>query len=888
MADDPIPSVKAPAGTSDTEIRPCGHKIGGRNLIVCIDGTANQFGERNTNVIELYNRILKESGNQKTWYNSGIGTYVRPSWKSFKFYRQVLSHTIDSAIAWNFKRTVLGAYRWLSDNYEHGDCIFLFGFSRGAFEVRVLSAMIDKVGLIQRGSEMQIPFAYELYIDPKSDEPSTSVTVGSLQTTHTSSAERFKQTFSYKDVRVHFLGAWDTVSSIGIARRKMMLPRIVDGMKHVCFFRHALALDERRVTFLPEYAYGGSATCANPDDKNPSSVNHGSSDNGNKPSTINEGEATKDISTSDDVDRSQGMNKVTAKHPQTLEVWFAGTHSDIGGGNVQNSGMDLSRPPLRWMVLQAGELGLRTEPFERELSPHEQINVIESLTGFWWPLEFLFLKRLTYTGRNDGKKTTYKPHLGSGRTIHATQKIHGSLLLAGKLKSDYTPKARPFDDEPFFWDVAREKGLGDWLELDLYNAVRTDVEVFIIAHDLTVWDNLRKTVTRVNGRQALYDQVIDSLKPALKLTPEIMFGLLRNTVDILGRHRANLKLSPSIEIRPLIADLRHSNETRYQETAQQFMEQFTDPSIFVLSGHTNSTTSVTFSPDGRRVVSGSDDETIRIWDAETGKLVGEPFQGHTYYITSVAFSPDGRRVLSGSCDKTIRVWDAETGKPVGESLQGHTDMITSVAFSPDGRHVVSGSCDKTIRIWDLDLGEPVGEPLRGHTNMVNSVAFSPDGGRVVSGSDDETIWIWDVRTRMPVGEPFRGHNIVFSVAFSPDGRHVLSGSLDKTIRIWDAATGKPVGDVFQGHTNGVRSVAFSPDGRHVVSGSDDETIRIWDAETGKPVGEPFEGHTGLITSVAISPDGRRVLSGSVDKTIRIWDAETQMSVGELLLNVTSS
>jgi uncharacterized protein (DUF2235 family) len=137
-----------------------------RNLIVCIDGTANQFGQKvrdlgpvqlyfwlmsskRTNVIELYNLILKEDeNNQRTWYNSGIGTYARPSWKSFKFYRQVLSHKIDLAIAWcvessisglcsqfpsgsfrNFEQTILAAYRWLSDNYRSGDCIYLFGAS---------------------------------------------------------------------------------------------------------------------------------------------------------------------------------------------------------------------------------------------------------------------------------------------------------------------------------------------------------------------------------------------------------------------------------------------------------------------------------------------------------------------------------------------------------------------------------------------------------------------------------------------------------------------------------------------------------------------------------------------------------------------------------------
>ena len=186
--------------------------------------------------------------------------------------------------------------------------------------------------------------AYELYLDPQSDKPSTSVTqVGMPQTKQaTTSAERFKRAFSYKNVQVHFVGAWyvirtlllsnsgthdkrfrDTVSSIGIARGQKMLPGTVDGMKHVCFFRHALALDERRVKFSPEYAYGGSA------DKNPSSVDQEPSEQGNNPSTKNESETTKDISPSDEVDHLEGVNKVTVKHPQTLEVWFAGTHSDM-------------------------------------------------------------------------------------------------------------------------------------------------------------------------------------------------------------------------------------------------------------------------------------------------------------------------------------------------------------------------------------------------------------------------------------------------------------------------------------------------------------------------------------------------------------------------------
>jgi hypothetical protein len=152
---------------------------------------------------------------------------------------------------------------------------------------------------------------------------------------------------------------------------------------------------------------------------------------------------------------------------------------------------------------------------------------------------------------------------------------------------------------------------------------------------------------------------------------------------------------------------------------------------------------VGFSPDGRRLVSGSWDNTLRLWDAATGKPIGPPLQGHTNSVLSVAFSPDGRRIVSGSVDNTLRLWDAATGKPIGPPLQGHTSWVYSVAFSPDGRRLVSGSWDNTLRLWDAATGKPIGPPLQGHTNYVRSVAFSPDGRRIVSGSTDTTLRLWD-------------------------------------------------------------------------------------------------------------------------------------------------
>ncbi|KAH9944909.1 WD40-repeat-containing domain protein [Amylocystis lapponica] len=136
-----------------------------------------------------------------------------------------------------------------------------------------------------------------------------------------------------------------------------------------------------------------------------------------------------------------------------------------------------------------------------------------------------------------------------------------------------------------------------------------------------------------------------------------------------------------------------------------------------LQGHTSGITSVAFSPDGKQIVSGSRDQTIRIWNAATGESIMQPLQGHTSGITSVAFSPDGKQIVSGSWDRTIRIWNAATGESIMQPLQGHTDMITSVAFSPDGKQIVSGSYNKTIRIWDAATGESIMQPLHGHTDL---------------------------------------------------------------------------------------------------------------------------------------------------------------------------
>ena len=191
--------------------------------------------------------------------------------------------------------------------------------------------------------------------------------------------------------------------------------------------------------------------------------------------------------------------------------------------------------------------------------------------------------------------------------------------------------------------------------------------------------------------------------------------------------------------------------------------------------------SVAWSPDGKKIVSGSDDNTVRIWDAATGELL-RTLVGHTSQVNTVAWSPDGTQIASGSLDRTIRIWNAFTGELL-KTLIGHTDWVTSVVWSSDGTHIASCSYDKTVRIWNAASGELL-RTLAGHAFLITSVAWSPDGKHIASGSADNTVRIWDAATGVLLKTLAGNTDMVKSVAWSPDEKQIASGSFDGTMRIW--------------------------------------------------------------------------------------------------------
>jgi WD40 repeat protein/tRNA A-37 threonylcarbamoyl transferase component Bud32 len=327
----------------------------------------------------------------------------------------------------------------------------------------------------------------------------------------------------------------------------------------------------------------------------------------------------------------------------------------------------------------------------------------------------------------------------------------------------------------------------------------------------------------------------------------------------------------------------------------------------VLRGHTQTVDDVLFSPDGRYLLTTSDDATIRLWDMKHGG--SRVLTGHTDEVWRLTFSPDGRTFATASKDRTVRIWSLETGE--SRALTGYPGSVDSVAFTPDGQHLaVTNRGDSLVRVWNVASGvlertletglsplsmlvlSPDGRyalvhelqgsramilDLKGgpshtleHDGTVKAIAFSPKGDLAVTGGLDETVRAWDPRTGQGrvLGQRLGG---ISYIAFSRDGRQLATGTSEGQLRLWNVETGKS--DLLGSHEGRINEILFSRDGRLIATSSDDRSARLWELATGHS--RVLRGHQGATYSMDFSMDDRWLAVGSYDSTTRMYAVKAE-------------
>lgn len=329
------------------------------------------------------------------------------------------------------------------------------------------------------------------------------------------------------------------------------------------------------------------------------------------------------------------------------------------------------------------------------------------------------------------------------------------------------------------------------------------------------------------------------------------------TIDLVENGDSYLAQRILLEVMP--KDLENPDRPYTPEAEVAFRKALKNPSA-ILYGHKERVNCAVYSPDGKTIFSGGEDNRIHIWDAQTGKEI-QKYHEHSDGIDDIVFSPDGKRFVSIASSSLI-IWDTESKQKLLEYRDIYP-RVYAVAFNPNGKTIAIAQ-QHNIIILDVETGNEQ-FTITGHTGIIHSISFSPDGEYIISTAMDDDIHIWDATTGMFI-KKIVGF-VDSNVSFSPDGKYIIADT-----SILDAQTGEELIKL-DGHKESVNSSICSPNGKLIVTASWDRTVRVWDIETGNEL-KKLEGHTDGVTSASFSPDGKYIVSTSLDKTIRIWQVDS--------------